>query len=331
MLVKDIILKKLKQNSLEFVSGEALSIELNVSRTAIWKYINDLRKEGYVIESSPRVGYKLVSSPDIIVPSEITDYLNTELIGREILYVKEIDSTNNYAKRIAHEGCKDGTVIIAEKQTSGRGRLGRTWESYEGKGIWMSIILKPDIPPQAIQLITLAASVSVVNAIKNVTGIDTGIKWPNDIILEGRKLCGILTEMSSELDRINFVVIGIGINVSQDVENFSEELRNRAISLKDYIISSNKEILFTRNMIVGKLLTEIEKYYNLILKGRTREIIQDWKKHSIIQGKEVVVSGRDGDFTGIAEDLTKEGKLVVRSFDGTTKLILSGEISLKKY
>lgn len=329
--MKDLILRKLKQNLSDFVSGETLSQELNVSRTAIWKHIKDLRREGYVIESFPKVGYKLVSAPDVLIPSNISESMNTEFIGHEILYFEEIDSTNNYAKKIAYEGCKDGTVVIAEKQTSGRGRLGRTWESGKGEGIWMSVILRPDISPEAIQLITLASSVAVVKAIKDTTGIITGIKWPNDILLDGRKLCGILVEMSSELDRINFVVIGIGINISQDNKDFSEELSNKAISLKSYISQNKKGVDFTRSMIAGKLLTEIEKYYNFILKGRTEEIIKDWKKYSITQGKEVVVSSRDGEFTGIAEDLTDEGRLVVRSSDGVTQLILSGEISLKRY
>ncbi|HHW32046.1 MAG TPA: biotin--[acetyl-CoA-carboxylase] ligase [Clostridiaceae bacterium] len=329
--MKDLILKKLKQNLFHFVSGETLSQELNVSRTAIWKHIKDLRSEGYVIESFPKVGYRLISVPDVLVPSDISENMNTEFLGHEILYFKEIDSTNNYAKKIAYEGCKDGTVVIAERQTSGRGRLGRTWESDKGNGIWMSVILRPDISPEAIQLITLASSVAVVEAIKDTTGIATGIKWPNDILLDGKKLCGILVEMSSEMDRINFVVIGIGINIGQDNRDFSENLRNKAISLKSYIYQNNINIEFTRSMIVGKLLTKIEKYYNFILKGRTEEIIQNWKKYSVVLGKEVVVSSRDGDFTGIAEDLTEEGKLVIRSFDGVTQLILSGEISLKSY
>lgn len=329
--MKDLVLRKLKQNLYRYVSGETLSQELNVSRTAIWKHIKTLKREGYVIESSPKVGYRLISMPDVLDPAEIHENMVTEFIGREIHYFKEIDSTNNYAKKIAYDGCEDGTVIIAERQASGRGRLGRSWESNMGKGIWMSVVLRPDISPESIQLITLAASVAVVKAIRDTTGIVTGIKWPNDILLDGKKLCGILVEMSSEMDRINFVVIGIGINIGQDREDFSEDLRNKAVSLSSYIRKNELSIEFTRNMLVGKLLTEIEKYYKLILKGKREEIIQEWKNFSVILGKEVVVSCRGEDFSGFAEDLTDEGKLVIRSHDGIAKLIISGEVSLKSY
>lgn len=329
--MKNIILKRLKQNLSEFVSGEALSQELNVSRTTIWKHIKELRTEGYIIESSSRTGYKLISVPDIIIPSEIISSLNTKTLGKKIHYLKEIDSTNNYAKKIAYEGCEDGTIVIAEKQTSGRGRLGRTWESSERAGIWLSVILKPDISPGAVQIITLSASVAVVKAIKAVTGIDTGIKWPNDIILDGKKVCGILTEMSSEMDKINYLVVGIGININQDKKDFPEELRDKAISIRNYTKKNKgQEVEFTRNDIIRRLLFEIEDVYNMIKAGKIENIIQSWKRHSITQGKEVVVLGRQEEFTGIAEDITPDGKLIVKSIDGITQLILSGEISIKK-
>jgi BirA family biotin operon repressor/biotin-[acetyl-CoA-carboxylase] ligase len=328
MLVKEIILNRLKQNLSDYISGESLSQELNVSRTTVWKYIKELRDEGYSIESSPKVGYKLISIPDIITPSEIASSMNTKFIGRNIYFFEEIDSTNNYAKKIAYEGCEDGSIVIAEKQTAGRGRLGRTWESSNGTGIWLSVVLRPNIPPQAIQLITLSSSVAVVRAIKDTTGIETGIKWPNDIILDGRKVCGILTEMSSEADHVNYVIIGIGINVNQKTQDFPEELRDKAISIRSFA-NHNSEAAFKRSLIIGRLLSELEDVYYMLIDGRTEEILKAWKEYSIILGKEVVVSGRDGKFTGIAEDLTCEGKLVVRSVDNTTQMILSGEISLK--
>jgi BirA family biotin operon repressor/biotin-[acetyl-CoA-carboxylase] ligase len=332
MLVKEIILNRLKQNFSDYISGENLSQELNVSRTTVWKYISELRNEGYIIESFPKVGYKLISIPDIITPAEITSVMNTNFIGRTIHFFDEIESTNNYAKKIAYEGCEDGTIVIAEKQTAGRGRLGRTWDSSKGAGIWLSVVLRPNISPQAIQLITLSSSVAVVRAIKDTTGIETGIKWPNDIILDGRKVCGILTEMSSEADHVNHVIIGIGINVNQKTQDFPEELINKAISIRSFADRNsidNNEITFKRSLIIGRLLSELEEVYYMLVEGRTEEILKVWKEYSIILGKEVVVSGRDGKFTGIAEDLTREGKLVVKGADDTTQMILSGEISLK--
>lgn len=324
--MKDKILTELKNSGEEFVSGEVLSTALGVTRTAVWKYIRELRQEGYGIESSSKKGYRLLHTPDAVNSSEIGHGLGTRVLGREIHCFEVIDSTNNYAKKAAAEGCSDGTLVVAECQTAGRGRLGRPWESSDKKGIWMSIVLKPCISPEEVQVITIAAAVAVVDAIYKATGIETGIKWPNDILLEGKKVCGILTEMSCEMERVNFLVIGMGINVNQDGEDFPEELRNTAISLK---MHGGVEGILRRSEIIKQILYEMEKQYDKIKMGKTDEIIEEWKKKSVTLGKLVRANIRNTEITGTAVDITEDGKLVVKSADGEELEVLSGEVSVR--
>ncbi|HEX3028318.1 MAG TPA: biotin--[acetyl-CoA-carboxylase] ligase [Clostridia bacterium] len=332
--MKAKILKVLKENQGKFVSGEMLSSIFGVSRTAIWKHIRELRKDGFVIESSSKKGYVLQTSPDILDPFEIVQNLSTEVIGKRILRLDSIDSTNNYAKKKASEGCEDGTAVIAETQTSGRGRLGREWNSSDKKGIWMSVILKPDIAPEEAQIITLAASVAVVKAVKSVTGIDTAIKWPNDVILDGKKVCGILTEMNTEIDRINYIVVGIGVNVNHEKADFPEELRDKAVSLKMFSKDDmdSKKVLcenYERNMIITSILFELEQKYSKIKKGFFRDIVEEWKLYSATIGKEVRVISRNSEYIGVAIDVAPDGKLIVRCSDGETREVASGEISVR--
>lgn len=328
--MKDIVLKRLKQANGEYVSGEELGNILNVSRTSVWKYIKDLKEDGYNIESSSRKGYRLLEKNDILNAFEIKSYLNTGYIGKKVFYFKEISSTNIEAKRLAAEDCEDGTVVVAERQTQGRGRLGRAWDSMNEKGAWMSIVLRPKMLPQDVQIITLAASVAVVKAIKRITGINTGIKWPNDIILNGKKVCGILTEMSSEIDCINYIVIGIGLNVNQSEGDFDNEIRDKATSLKIY----NKEISnlakdFSRSNLIKGILEEFEQIYEMTKKGDTKSIITEWKKHSITINSYVRITSFDGYVEGKALDINQEGKLIIQCKDGKTREISSGEISIR--
>jgi len=328
--VKDKILQKLKESGSRFISGEGLSSMLNVSRTAVWKCIKELRKQGYVIEASPKKGYRLVSSPDIISPWEIKHNLATGIIGRKIIYLEEVDSTNNYAKTIAAEGCEEGTVVLAESQTCGRGRLGRSWSSAPKTGIYMSVVLRPAIAPEDVQVMTIAASVAVVSAIKKVTGIDAGIKWPNDIILGAKKVCGILTEMNSEMERVNFLVLGIGMNVNQEADDFTGELRETATSLKAFALEEGLHIKsFCRSELIRELLLELEGLYDMVVRGSTKEIIDEWKKHSVTLGKQVKVKGRNFEYRGIAVDITGDGRLSVKCDDGIIREVLSGEVSVR--
>ncbi|GAJ11566.1 unnamed protein product, partial [marine sediment metagenome] len=226
----------------EYVSGEVLAQKLSISRVAIWKQIQKLKDMGYKITSDQNLGYCLVSRPDLLLPQEIQRGLSTKYIGKEIYYFPELKSTNIMAKEKAlhrAEGISEGTLIIAERQSAGKGRLGREWFSPAG-GIWLSIILYPQLSPSYISRITLMTAVAVVKAIKVCTQIESQIKWPNDILINEKKVCGILTEMSAELDIINWVVVGIGINVNIDYREFPEDIQENTISLKE---ASSKEVL----------------------------------------------------------------------------------------
>ena len=320
--MKNQILKKLKEQA-RYISGEDISKTLNVSRTAVWKHINELRKDGYVIESSSKKGYRFVQAPDILDRREI-NIPQGQLIGGNIQHFAEIDSTNNYAKKIASEGCAHGTVVVADRQTMGRGRIGRQWQSDSADGLWFSIVVRPELEPENIQVITLATSVAVVEAIKETQGIICGIKWPNDIILDGRKLGGILTELSAEPGHVNYVVVGIGINVNQDLEHFDYEIRQKAVSLKMY---DNKPV--QRSKLLGSILTSFEKLYKSVLLGKNKDIIDKWSEYSVTIGKEVKVAYRNVEYIGTAQSIAADGRLIVKCKDGVTREISAGEIQVR--
>ncbi len=320
--MKNQVLEKLKQEN-GYISGEELSKIWGVSRTAIWKYINELRKEGYTIESSSKKGYRLTGTPDLLDEREI-EIPNGQLIGNKVVHFKEIDSTNNYAKIIANEGCPHGTVVVSEKQTLGRGRVGREWKSNNNEGLWFTIVLRPDMEPENIQLITLAASVAVVEGIFESQGIVCTIKWPNDIILGDCKLVGILTELSAEPGHVNYVVVGIGININQDLKSFDDEIRNKATSLK---IHTGKPV--SRVRVLEKILTKFEDIYNIMLNGNTQEIVNRWSRYSVTLGKEVKILIRDIEYYGLAKAITPDGKLVVECKDGVVREISAGEIQVR--
>ena len=328
--MKHKILKALREAAPEFVSGEALSRLLGVTRTAVWKCINELRTEGYGIEASSRNGYRFVSKPAQLNSFEIAYRLGTATIGRNVLYFDVVDSTNSRAKKLAAEGCEDGTVVVADRQTAGRGRIGRNWYSLQNKGIYLTIVLKPMIPPEKIQLLTLAASAAVVDAIRSVCQVETGIKWPNDIILDGKKVCGILTEMNCETDLVNFAVIGIGINFSQAPGDFPNELRDKAVSLMTYLQDMGKQGNAPDRLdLIRSLLTELDKGYSLLKEDCGSKIIEMWKQRSLTIGREVSIHHRDGQFNGTARDITLDGRLVVSCSDGAIREVLSGEISVR--
>lgn len=319
--MKDKILQKLKQNG-GFVSVQEISKELHITRAAVWKYINLLNEEGYDIESVPRKGYRLVSLPDILTYEEIREYLNTEFIGRNIYYFDTTDSTNIRAKEIANDE-KEGTVLIAEEQTSGRGRLGRSWISPKGKGIWMSIILKPNVEPMKLPKITLIGAAAVHKALRNI-GIEAKIKWPNDILIDGKKVCGILTEMSGELNMVNYVVMGIGINVNLDEEDIPDELKNIATSLQ---ISIGRKI--NRKELTANILNEFEKLYiKFKEKDDIEEVLRICRENSILLGEEVKVIRGDNIRIGKALDINDNGELVVK-FGDNVENIMAGEVSLR--
>ena len=245
-------------------------------------------------------------------------------------------STNTIAKEMATKGAKEGTVIIALEQTAGRGRMGRSFYSPKGSGIYLSIILRPRLNIEDSLLLTTCTAVAVARAIAGTCGIRTGIKWPNDIVLDGKKVCGILTEMNSEMERVNFLVLGIGINVNHEEGDFPDEIKDRATSLKCYADSgretSKKEghgSVFPRSQIIGRILLELEEMYSKINKGFTDEIIDEWRSYSATLGRKVKITGRDGEYEGTAKDVTRDGKLVVDCTDGITREVVSGEVSVR--
>ena len=315
------ILEKLKQGE-DFISGQEISKEFHITRAAIWKYINILREDGYNIESVPSKGYRLVSLPDILSYEEIKEYLKTDFMGRSIYYFNSIDSTNKKAKEIALDE-KEGTVLIAEEQTAGKGRMGRSWVSPKGKGIWMSLILKPTMEPMKVPKLTLIGAAAVYKALENM-GIKAQIKWPNDVLIDGKKICGILTEMSGELNMVNYVIMGIGINVNLDEGDFPEELKDKATSLK---ISTGKEI--SRKELTANILNEFEKLYlKFKEEDNIEEVLKISRENSILLGEEVRIIRGNNIKIGKAIDINDNGELVVEVGDKVEKII-SGEVSLR--
>ncbi|SHE72384.1 BirA family transcriptional regulator, biotin operon repressor / biotin-[acetyl-CoA-carboxylase] ligase [Thermoanaerobacter uzonensis DSM 18761] len=320
-MLRQRLLRLLKENKGEYISGQKLSDELNVSRTAIWKHINELKNEGYQIEAHHKLGYILLSEPDLLIYEEVSPYLTTDFIGKNYIHKLVIDSTNNLAKEIA-SNVPDGTVIIAEEQTAGRGRLGRSWISQKGCGIWMSIILKPNIQPQEAINLTQVAAISVVKAIEEVFHVESKIKWPNDIILNNKKVCGILTEMSSEIDKINYVIIGIGVNVNCD--NFPEELKGKATSL--YLETNSK---VDRKKLTASILNNLEFYYNAYLQKGFVYIRPICIEKSITIGRQIKVIANEGEIEGKAVTIDNNGSLVVETKEGKRLSIMSGDVSVR--
>lgn len=327
--MKTKILTILK-NSETHISGQSLSNQLGVSRTAIWKVINQLKEEGYIIEAVPNKGYRIVAYPDIVTAEEIKSLLRTKEIGKEVRYYDIVDSTNTKAKQLAEQENTHGLLVIAEQQEMGKGRRGKTWSSQKGMGIWMSLIVKPKIKPVSASMLTLIAALAVTKAIRQIEGekenkhfLDAKIKWPNDIVVNGKKVCGILTEMSSELDYINHIVIGIGINAN--IEKFPDKINNIATSL---LLEGKKHI--KRSQLVASVLEAFEEYYMEFLKTENLEtMITDYNRWLINYEKEVKIIEENITYTGMAKGITPTGELIVILPDGTRKKVVSGEVSVR--
>ncbi len=315
------ILKYLREK--EYVSGEVLARKLKISRVAVWKQIQRLKDMGYKIISDQNLGYCLISHPDLLIPQEVQRGLSTNYIGKKIYYFPELESTNIAAKEKAlhrAEGMSEGTLIIAERQSAGKGRLGRKWFSPAG-GIWLSIILYPQLSPSYISRITLMTAVATVKALENYTLIKPKIKWPNDILINEKKISGILTEISAELDIINWLVVGIGINVNIDHREFPEDIQENTISLKEAL---GKEVL--RVKLAQTFLQEFEKYYDKLKRKEFPSILREWKLYSHTLGKKIRVDMGEKIITGEAIDINEEGVLILKKEDGELIKIISGTI-----
>jgi BirA family transcriptional regulator, biotin operon repressor / biotin---[acetyl-CoA-carboxylase] ligase len=316
------ILKVLRSSPGEYVSSDELCKDAGISRAAIWKRMESLRAEGYEIEASPHLGYRLISSPDTLIPDEIKWKLKSRVFGSNILSYKKVDSTNDVAYSLAEKGMKEGTVILAEEQAAGKGRLGRKWSSPAKGGIYMSCILRPDIAPNEIPRITLFAAVAVAKAIREFSGLAPEIKWPNDILINGRKVVGILTEMKADQDAVNFVVVGIGVNVNTP----SESLPRAATSLKEEFSRSGSVTDLSRIDLARKMLERLDIEYALLKKKGFSPIIEEWKALSNIIGSRVKVMTHSRTFEAQAHDIDQDGSLVVRRERGQMEKISSGDI-----
>jgi len=322
--MKAAILKILKEHTGSYVSGESLSARLAISRAAVWKHIQALRRAGYEIDSQPHAGYRLRSVPDALTPEAIKSGLQTTCFGQEIHYYHEVSSTNTVAKTAAAAGAPEGTVIIAETQQAGKGRLGRAWYSPADSGIWLSIILRPRLEPRDAPQLTFLTAVAAVRAIKEVAGCTVQIKWPNDLLIAGRKLAGIFTEMSSELGLINYLVIGIGINVNLATAALPADLKETATSLQRE--TGQKQ---DRARLVQQLLLEMEHLYHELQTEGFARIREEWLSYTQLIGRWVKVTSLKGELEGKVVDISADGALILALADGTRQTIVAGDVSLR--
>lgn len=324
--MKERLIQLFEESRERYLSGEQISRELNVTRTAVWKHIQTLKEDGYVFEAAPRLGYKLVSAPDRLRPEAITRILRTEVLGREIHCFDEADSTQNIAHRLVREGAPEGTLVITERQTSGRGRLGRHWHSPKGKGIYMSLVVKPSIPIHLMPHLTLLAAVALCRAIRiAVPGLNPGIKWPNDLLIGGKKISGILMESSAENEALQYIVAGIGISCNLQPEDYPEELKDRATSL---LIESGARV--DRAGLIAEFLYQLEELYKLYLEQGFTPIRTLWEASSATIGQEVRMITHGGTFVGTAVSLDDWGGLTLRQADGSFRTVYSADTELTR-
>ena len=320
--MKAEILRLLKESD-TYISGQQLCEQFQVSRTAIWKVIDQLKKEGYEIEAVRNKGYRLIDSPDVMSKAEIESLMDTKWAGSNVVYYDEIDSTNNRAKEAGDNKAPHGTLFVADMQVAGKGRRGRVWQSPAGSSIYMTILLYPEISPLKAPQLTLVMAIAVAEGIKEVTGLDTKIKWPNDIVVNGRKICGILTEMSTEIDYINHVVIGAGINVNQD--DFPEDIRKTASSLK---MELGKQV--KRSELIAAIMKSFEKDYEIFVKTEDLSGLQELYNSMLVNlDRDVKVLEPGNEYEAHALGINKTGELIVRTAEGEEKEIYAGEVSVR--
>ena len=320
--MKEEILRLLR-NADGYISGQELCNRFGVSRTAVWKAINQLKEVGYEIEAQQNKGYRLMAAPDLMTEAEIKSLLHTDWVAKEVLYFDTIDSTNTKAQELAEKGYPSGTLVVADKQESGKGRRGRSWVSPSGTGIFMTLMIKPDINPNNASMLTLVAALAVAKAITSVTGEEAMIKWPNDIVVNGKKVCGILTEMNAQFDYINHIVVGIGINVHN--ESFPEEISQMASSLM--IEAEGKR--FHRAQIIAETMSYFEQYYDTFLKTQDLSaLVREYDKLLVNRNKSVRVLDPKEPFDGKAMGITPKGELIVDTWE-SRKLVSSGEVSVR--
>jgi len=319
------ILSALRENPAG-VSGAELATQLRISRAAIWSRIEELRALGYEILAGPHFGYRLVGEPDALHADDLLARLGrTAVIGRDIRVFEQTTSTNDVIEKLARDGVNEGVVVFAESQTKGRGRLGRKWVSPARKGLWFSILLRPELRPQETTRLTVASATALRRAIASLTKLEPEIKWPNDILIDGRKVAGILTEMSAELDCVKHVILGIGIDVNQDTDDFPADLRKIATSLR---IESGEMV--SRAALATEILRQLDHDYNRICHGKFAAVTDEWEENCATIGRNVTVQVGDRKVRGRAESLDEEGALLLRTEHGRLERITGGDVTVEK-
>ncbi|GAB6096009.1 biotin--[acetyl-CoA-carboxylase] ligase [Desulfatiferula olefinivorans] len=322
MDTRDTLLDILRSRAGDYVSGEDLSRTLHISRAAVSKHVAVLKQKGYAISASPGKGYLFAGTPDLLLPGEIRHRLTTRTFGRTTIdYHPVIGSTNDQAKVLAARGAGEGTLIIAEQQTEGRGRKGRSWLSPTGEGICLSMVLRPRMSPAAASRLTLMTAVAVAEALIELTGLPVNIKWPNDLLIDGKKLAGILTEMTMEMDQVDVVVVGLGLNVNSPVDHFAPEIRRLATSL---LIESGRR--WSRPDLVAGILAHVEAAYDQIQNQGFPDLMTRWKALSDLIGRTVTVYLLDAALRGRVTDVDDEGVLILQDRDGRIHRVISGDV-----
>lgn len=320
-MLDDEILQILRKSPDTFFSGEEISHRLRVSRTAVWKRIARFRAMGYAIEGSPRLGYRLIQSPDLLTPLEVKPLLKTKWLGKTIHHFQTLDSTNSKAYELALHGAEEGEVVITESQTKGRGRLTRQWYSPPLLNLYLSVILRPQIPPQQASLMTLMAAIATAETIKQISGLSPSIKWPNDLLLRDRKVAGLLNEIHSETDRIHFVILGIGVNLNMEEKDFPKEIQATATSLRMEIGGP-----ISRKEFLQSLLMELEAWYTIFIKQGGQIILNAWRERAQIKGRYVRVSSFGENLFGRAVDIDSDGALILETAEGSQIRVLAGDL-----
>ena len=314
---------KILRNTDGYLSGQELCEQLGISRTAVWKYMKQLKEEGYEIQSVQNKGYCLMEVPDVLGESEIKSRMETQWVGQRVYFYEKIDSTNTQAKRLAEEDAPSGTLVVSDCQVKGKGRRGRVWTSPKGEAIYMTILLRPQIRPDRASMVTLVMGLSVVQAIRNVLGLETSIKWPNDVVLNRKKLVGILTEMSAQMDYIEYLVIGTGINANMTA--FSEELKDKATSLR---MEMGRPV--NRAALIAESMKCFEKNYEIFEKTQDLSgLMEDYQAVLANLNQPVRVLEPGHEYSGIARGINEKGELLVEREDGTVTAVYSGEVSVR--
>ena len=319
---EELVLAFLAEAGDEFVSGEAISDKLGLSRAAVWKHVNALRSQGYRIEAVPARGYRLLEIPDRLGELEVRPLLNTHDVGQALHWYEEVGSTNDVAKELADEGALHGEVVIAERQSAGRGRRGRSWSSPPRKNLYLSVVLRPDLPPARAPEVTLLAAVAVCQAVRRAGVASAAIKWPNDVLASGRKLAGVLTEMAAEVERVQWLVVGIGVNVNAAADDFPDELRELATSL---LIERGDPV--PRALFAAALLTALEEWLDRHAVEGFAPVRAAWREMSDTLGREVRVRVGSADLVGLAEDVDETGALLVRTASGLERVV-AGDVEM---